>query len=204
MPRQNSGISLGLTTLLRIIGSSIAPAIAAMYMQEHQYTINIQGRIQSFPSSEAYDLIFLTAAILSIISIALAVLLSRTRPPKCQNHLPEEQGSMNTAITENIKKNILLWPGVTSNTYQFGGIEFRVNNTDMGHIHGDKLADLPFPNTKRKGLIASGKALPHIIYPESMWVSYFINSEEDISQIVDLFRLQYDRLKTKPLIIPPK
>ncbi len=112
MPRQNSGISLGLTTLLRIIGSSIAPAVAAMYMQEHQYTINIQGRIQSFPSSEAYDFIFLTAAILSIISIALAVLLSRTRPPKCQNHLPEEQGSMNTAITENIKKIILLWPGL--------------------------------------------------------------------------------------------
>lgn len=114
-----------------------------MYMQEYQYTINIQGRIQSFPSSEAYDLIFLTAAILSIISIALAVLLFRTKPPKCQNHLPEEQGSMNTPITENIKKNILLWPGVTSNTYQFGGIEFRVNNRDMGHIHVDKLADLP-------------------------------------------------------------
>jgi Family of unknown function (DUF5519) len=111
---------------------------------------------------------------------------------------------MNTAITETIKKKILSWPGVTSNTYRFGGIEFRVNKRDMGHIHGDKLADLPFPNTIRKNLIASGKALPHIIYPESMWVSYFINSEEDISQIVELFRLQYDRLKSKPLIIPPK
>lgn len=84
------------------------------------------------------------------------------------------------------------------------GIEFRVNKRDMGHIHGDKLADLPFPNTIRKSLIASRKVLPHIIYPESMWVSYFINNEEDISQIVELFRLQYDRLKSKPLIIPPK
>ena len=175
-----------------------------MFMQEHQYTINIQGRIQSFPSSEAYILIFLTATILSIISIFLAVLLFRTRPPKCQNHFPEEQGSMNKAITENIKQEILSWPGVTSNPYRFGGIEFRVNKRDMGHVHGDKLADLPFPSTIRKGLIASGKALPHIIYPESMWVSYFIKSEEDISQIVDLFRLQYDRLKAKPLIIPPK
>jgi len=33
---------------------------------------------------------------------------------------------------------------------------------DMGHIHGEKLADLPFPTEMRKELISSGKALPHI------------------------------------------
>lgn len=81
---------------------------------------------------------------------------------------------MGTAITENLKQEILSWPGVTSNPYHYGGIEFRVNKRDMGHIHGDKLADLPFPNQIRNGLIAAGKVLPHIIYPESMWVSYFI------------------------------
>jgi hypothetical protein len=108
---------------------------------------------------------------------------------------------MGTKITENIKHEILSWPGVTSNPYHFGGgIEFRINKRDMGHIHGDKLADLPFPIEIRKDLIASGKALPHIIYPESMWVSYFIRSEEDAPKIVDLFRLQYDRLKYKPSI----
>lgn len=203
-PRQNSGISLGLTSLLRIVGSSIAPAVAAMFMQGYQYTTNIGGKSQSFPSSEAYNLIFLTAAILSIVSISLAVVLLRTRPPKCQNHLPEEKGGMETVITENIKHEILSWPGVTSNPYQFGGIEFRVNKRDMGHIHGEKLADLPFPIEIRKDLIASGKALPHIIYPESMWVSYFIRSEEDAPKIVDLFRLQYERLKSKPSITTPR
>ena len=70
----------------------------------------------------------------------------------------------------------------------------------MGHIHGHKLADLPFPTEIRKQLITSGKALPHIIYPESKLVSYIIHSEEDISKVIDLFRLQYDRLRNKPLI----
>ena len=28
--------------------------------------------------------------------------------------------------------------GVTTNPYQFGGIEFRVNKRDMGHIHGEQ------------------------------------------------------------------
>ena len=204
IPRQNSGMSLGFTTFLRILGSAIAPAVAGMLMQQYQYTANIGGTTQSFPSSEAYNLIFLIASILSIVSVSLAVILIKTRPPKCQNHLPEEEGSMGTIITENIKKEILSWPDVTSNPYRFGGVEFRVNKRDMGHIHGEKLADLPFPMEIRKGLIASGKAIPHIIYPESMWVSYIIRSEEDAPQIIDLFRLQYERLRHKPRIISPR
>jgi hypothetical protein len=74
----------------------------------------------------------------------------------------------------------------------------------MGHIHGEKLADLPFPIEIRKDLIASGKVLPHIIYPESMWVSYIIRSEEDAPKIIDLFRLQYERLRHKPMILSPR
>ena len=204
IPRQNSGTSLGMTSFMRLVGSSIAPALSGMFMQGYQYTANIGGKPQSFPSFEAYNLIFLTAAIMSIISISLSVALYKSTPPKCQNHLPEEKGIMGSVITENIKQEILPWPGVTSNPYQFGGIEFRVNKRDMGHIHGEKLADLPFPIEIRKEIIASGKALPHIIYPESMWVSYIILSEEDIPKIIDLFRLQYERLKNKHIIIPPR
>lgn len=74
---------------------------------------------------------------------------------------------MGTKITENIKEEILSWPGVKFNPYPLGGIEFRVDKRDMGHIHDHKLADLPFPMEIRKQLIISGKVLPHIIYPES-------------------------------------
>jgi hypothetical protein len=189
-----------MTSFIRIVGSSIALALSGMFLQGYQYTTNIEERPQSYPSSEAYNLIFLVAAILSIVSILLAVILYRTSPPKCQNHLPEEKGDMGTKITENLKKEILSWPGVTSNPYHYGGIEFRVDKRDMGHIHGHKLADLPFPTEIRKQLITSGKALPHITYPESKWVSYIIHSEEDISKFIDLFWLQYDRLRNKPLI----
>lgn len=50
----------------------------------------------------------------------------------------------------------------------------------------------------------SGKALPRIIYPESMWVGYTIRSKEDAPKIVDLFWLQYERLRRKPKIISPR
>lgn len=204
IPRENSGTSLGMTSFMRLVGSSIAPALSGMFMQGYQYTVIIGGKPQFFPSSEAYNLIFLTAAILSLISIALSVVLFKLTPPKCQNHLSEEKGAMDTLIIKNIKNGILSWPSVTTNPYQYGGIEFRVNKRDMGHIHGEKLADLPFPIEIRKEIIDSGKALPHIIYPESMWVSYIIQSEDDTPKIIDLFRLQYERLKNKPTIIPPR
>jgi len=103
-------------------------------------------------------------------AIALAVGLFKTKPPKCRNYLPEEEGEMDTTITENINKETISWPGLTSSPYHFGGIETRVNKRDMGHIHGEKLADLPFPIEIRNDLISSGKVLPHIIYPESMWL----------------------------------
>ena len=67
---------------------------------------------------------------------------------------------MNTQITQIIKDEILKWPGITTEPNRFGGIEFLVNKKEMGHLHGEKLADLPFPVEIRKELVASGSALP--------------------------------------------
>src|SRR5215472_17538159 len=74
-PRQYSGVSLGISSLMRIIGASIGPAVAGMYMQSNQSILTVEGITRFFPSMESYNLIFLTAAIVSIVSIALAILL---------------------------------------------------------------------------------------------------------------------------------
>jgi MFS family permease len=76
-PRESSGATIGMSSMLRIVGSSIGPALAAMYMQTNQSVINVQGVVESLPSSFSFDLIFLTAVILSIVSIILSILLSK-------------------------------------------------------------------------------------------------------------------------------
>jgi MFS family permease len=76
-PKQFTGISLGTTMLMRIIGSSVGPALAGMYMQSHQSPLDISGIIHSFPSLESFNMIFLTAVVFSIVSIFLAILLRR-------------------------------------------------------------------------------------------------------------------------------
>jgi hypothetical protein len=39
-------------------------------------------------------------------------------------------------IIEKIKKEILSWTHVVAEPHRFGGIEFRFNKREMGHIHG--------------------------------------------------------------------
>jgi luciferase-like monooxygenase len=103
-------------------------------------------------------------------------------------------------ILEKIKKELLSWPGVTVEQHKFGGIEFRLNKREMGHIHGDRLADLPFPMKTRDNLVNSGRAFPHHVMPQSGWVSYWIEKgEEDVEAIIGLFRLRYEQLKPKSL-----
>jgi hypothetical protein len=97
------------------------------------------------------------------------------------------------AIHEAIVREVTSWPGVTSGRHRFGGTEFRRGRREVGHLHGDRLADLPIPLLGRDQIIAAGRAQPHHIYPESGWVSYFIKDDADIPRVVALFRLNYDR-----------
>jgi hypothetical protein len=76
-PRQFMGISLGTSMLMRIVEAAVGPALAGMYMQSNQSILRINGIAQYFPSAESYDLIFLTATALSLLSIALAIILRR-------------------------------------------------------------------------------------------------------------------------------
>ena len=74
-PLKFSGVSLGMSVVLFLIGSSIGPAIAGIYMQTHQELV--KGVTGSFPSAISYNLIFLTAALISAISITLVIILRR-------------------------------------------------------------------------------------------------------------------------------
>jgi hypothetical protein len=76
-PSEVTGMSLGMTNLLRILGSSVGPALAGVYMQTFQSTVQVAGTIMVFPSMLAYSMIFLTAMVLSIFSFVLAFYLKR-------------------------------------------------------------------------------------------------------------------------------
>ena len=78
-PRKFSGISLGMTVLFNLVGGSVGPAVAGIYMQANQVLIKGVG---SYPSPDSYNLIFLTIALASLIPIALSIYIKKTSPHK--------------------------------------------------------------------------------------------------------------------------
>ncbi|MFH5183788.1 luciferase family protein [Paenibacillus sp. TAB 01] len=51
------------------------------------------------------------------------------------------------------------------------GVEFQLNDAEIGHLHDNCLFDLLLPKSERDRWIKEGKARPHPIYPDSGWVS---------------------------------
>ncbi len=98
------------------------------------------------------------------------------------------------AISDRIAQEILSWSEVTAVPHRFGGVEFRFHGSELGHVHGDRLADLPFPTRVRNELVAAGRAQPHHVLPTSGWVSVGIRTPDDVPAVVELFRMQYERL----------
>jgi MFS family permease len=76
-PEQYSGVAYGMTVLLFYVGMAIGPAIAGLYMQSHQISVSTIAGLSSYPSAESYNLIFLTAWVISLISIGLALYLKK-------------------------------------------------------------------------------------------------------------------------------
>src|ERR1051325_3266895 len=92
-----------------------------------------------------------------------------------------------------IEREVGSWDGVTIAPHRFGGVEFLVGRRELGHLHGSRLADLPFPVAIRARLVADPRARVHPVMPESGWVSYYMKSEKDAPGAIELFRLNYER-----------
>jgi len=101
--------------------------------------------------------------------------------------------AMTKTIAQQIEREVKNWEGVVAEPHRFGGVEFKVGRREIGHLHGSRLADIPFPVFVKEQLVAAGKAEPHHVLPKSGWISYHIRSEDDVRTVIELFRLSYER-----------
>ena len=79
-PKEFTGISVGVGALLLFIGMAIGPALAGVYMGNHETIEGVEG--SSYPSPGSYNLVFLTAGLLSALSVGLASMLIRREAHK--------------------------------------------------------------------------------------------------------------------------
>jgi Family of unknown function (DUF5519) len=97
---------------------------------------------------------------------------------------------------------VLEWPGVTATPHRFGGTEFRMGRIELGHLHGNRLADLPFPKRVRNELVEQRRAEPHHVLKDSGWISRRIRGNDDVDAVIELFRLNYERVSSRRNNVP--
>ncbi len=96
------------------------------------------------------------------------------------------------SLTDAVRRELLVHSDVTEAAHRFGGIVFHVGRHEIGHLHGDSVADLPFAPHIRDELVASGRLSPEHLDPDSDWVSRRVNEPGDVAAIVELFRVSYE------------
>ena len=95
-------------------------------------------------------------------------------------------------VRERIDSAVAGWEGTSAHPHRFGGVEFCFGKREIGHLHGDRLLDVPFPRRVHDELIAAGKALPHHVLPDSGWVSFHITGGDDVEAAIALLRRSYE------------
>jgi len=103
-------------------------------------------------------------------------------------------------IAARIGSEVTSWDGVSTHPHRFGGTEFRLGGKAIGHLHGDRWADLLFPRRIRDMLVETGRAKPHHVLPHTGWVSHQISTEEDVTEVIELFRLSYERARVAQVV----
>ena len=77
VPMQVTGIALGMAMLLNLVGMSVGPSLAGVFQQMNRGTV--EGIAGTFPTGDAYNLIFITAAAVSIVSVVMALSVVRKK-----------------------------------------------------------------------------------------------------------------------------
>lgn len=104
-----------------------------------------------------------------------------------------------------IAAEVTAWPGITTGPGRFGAVTYSYGAREVGHVHGNSHADLPFPTSLRRELVTAGRAEPHHFLPDSGWVTVPF-AAGGVERALDLFRLNYDlivRKKQPPEPMPP-
>ena len=93
---------------------------------------------------------------------------------------------------QRIEAELSRWEGITSAPHRFGGMEFKLANREIGHVHGDFLVDVPLPKPVRDELVASARAEPHHVLPQSGWVSVHLNEPDDVDRAIEILRRSFE------------
>ena len=80
----------------------------------------------------------------------------------------------------------------------FGSLAFKVGRREIGHLHGDQAAHFGFPKQVWDDLRRQGRIGHHPVFPDSRGpAARRIEDEADVRDVIELLRLNYDRVVSR-------
>jgi hypothetical protein len=101
---------------------------------------------------------------------------------------------MDDKLLAEVERVVLGWPGTTSESGRFDSIAFRYGKREIGHVHRDRIADLPVTPEIREEVLSKGRARPHRAGSKG-YVSFPVEDREDVSAVLDILGRNYERAK---------
>jgi hypothetical protein len=87
------------------------------------------------------------------------------------------------------------WPGVKAGPGRRGEFAFRLGSREIGHLHGDRGAHFSFPKDVWRELREQGRIVDHPVFPGKVGpAARQIQNQEDVEDVIELLRLNYDRI----------
>ncbi len=97
--------------------------------------------------------------------------------------------------SEQITEEVTSWPGVEAGPGARGSLAIKFGRREIGHLHGDRAAHFSFPKQVWAELRQEGRIAPHPIFPDSPGpAARKIENEHDVREVIELLRLNYDRV----------
>lgn len=106
--------------------------------------------------------------------------------------------------SETIFEEVTSWPGVETDTEERGELAFKVGERQIGHLHGDSAAHFSFPRRIWSELMEQGRIVPHPVFPDARQgpAARRIEDEGDVRDVIELFRVNYDRIVARHGVPP--
>ncbi len=93
-----------------------------------------------------------------------------------------------------IAAEVLSWDGTDAGWGPRGEHALWLGPSELGHLHGDRVAHFGFPRDVGTALRAAGRVGPHPVNPSSpKLAARDLNGPRDVDDVIALLRLNYDR-----------
>ena len=99
------------------------------------------------------------------------------------------------SASETITREVTAWPGVDAGVGSRGEFAFTVGRREIGHLHGDHVAHFGFPKQVWAELFEQKRIDYHPVFPgRPGFGARRIENDADIRDVIELLRLNYDRV----------